>query len=99
MSDISAIFGSDHWYKGIVASGVALALPAISFHERDFALFAVGMVLFGLGEWINHPHRIDIYPEAGAELHKRSRLNSPVGLGLAVLGGLIQLLELFRLLF
>ena len=99
MNDLSAIFGSDHWYKGFVISGVALAIPAISFHEREFALFSVGLVLFGLGEWINHPFRMDVDMATRVEHHKRSRLNSPLGVGLATLGGLVQLFELLRLVF
>lgn len=75
----------DRWdVVWIVASLVAL-VTCIAAKERNGAIMATGLLIFGLGELKNHPHRQTIYDDR-IVVTSRRRLNSPFGLLLDTLG-------------
>ena len=47
----------DKWYKALIGAGVALGVAAVAAHHNQLLVLAVGMVLLGIGEFINHPFR------------------------------------------
>lgn len=52
----------DHWSKAIASFFAALALAALAKGMMLLLLLAVGGFLYGVGEWINHPHQEVLLP-------------------------------------
>lgn len=50
------------WYKGAVAAATALLGVGAVADEKGLLTFALGLLLFGLGEWINHPFQTKVVP-------------------------------------
>jgi hypothetical protein len=47
----------DKWYKALIAVGLALLLVSVVSGNKPTILISLGTVIFGFGEWINHPER------------------------------------------
>lgn len=57
----------DYWYKALIAIGAFLFVLSLSIKleavsNGHMALLSSGLVLFGMGEWINHPLQTRIIP-------------------------------------
>lgn len=56
----------NEWYKAVFAAGAALGVPAIAAGNNVALLCAIGLLIFGIGELINHPLRSrPVYNESG----------------------------------
>lgn len=86
----------DHWYKFVAALGAAGVGAATTVEMHGIAnlhapLFSLGVLCFGLGEWINHPFQtILIAPNptspGGGRLSGHPRGNRPTGVILVLTG-------------
>lgn len=80
----------DEWYKAVIAAGAVLAVPAITVGNNTALICAIGLVLFGVGEFVNHPFISGIvYNELGGvagTTQGRPRRPKPFGLTLDAVG-------------
>jgi len=91
-----AEFISEYWYKMVMLIGfvllvIGLTMPIQAIPNIALVLIALGTFLIGLGEWLNHPHRVRFNPHLHFQIHVRSRKNSLGGVltvisGVAVVG-------------
>ena len=89
------------WYVAMIAAGTVIAAPAGATGHTHFFLVGVGLVLVGVGEFINHPYRENIVPGPYyAPLWKvsgRSRAVNLTGLLFDASGCLLALYGLVRI--
>lgn len=90
------------WYKGAVTAAVALLGVGAIAHEQALILLAVGLLLLGLGEWINHPFQTQIIPPTfgmpgGGIASGEARRPKLFGMVLDLIGLGLLALGLFRL--
>ncbi|MEY9110425.1 hypothetical protein ABH999_006621 [Bradyrhizobium yuanmingense] len=52
--DLSKI-SLDEWWKVVATAGGAIAVAAVAAKFTPAVLLGVGLLLFGVGEWFNHP--------------------------------------------
>ncbi|MEY9703752.1 hypothetical protein ACFLEY_21515 [Bradyrhizobium sp. YCK136] len=52
--DLSKI-SLDEWWKVIATAGGAITVAAVAAKFTPAVLLGVGLLLFGVGEWFNHP--------------------------------------------
>ncbi len=52
----------DSWYKALIAASLVVLIAALTANRNDVALIAAGALIFGFGEWINHPKRSGVVP-------------------------------------
>jgi len=45
----------DEWWKVIATAGGAIAVAAVAAKFTPAILLGIGLLLFGAGEWFNHP--------------------------------------------
>jgi hypothetical protein len=89
-------FSLQHWWNVLAVAGGAVAIASTT---KPFALdflIGPGLVLFGVGEWINHPRQPQIKGAATVGIYKVSGypwrpnvfglLLDALGIGLFVLG-------------
>ena len=92
----------DEWYKATIAGGAVIAVPAITVGNDTALICAIGLLLFGVGEFINHPFRSGfIYNEYGGvagTMKGRSRRPKTFGIALDILGIGLLLYGIVRLL-
>jgi hypothetical protein len=50
------------WYKGAVAASVGLMGVSALASKPELLAFGLGLLMLGLGEWINHPFQTRIIP-------------------------------------
>ena len=81
--------------KGSVAAATALLGVAAVAKDRDLLVFAIGLLLIGLGEWINHPFQTRVFP--GGIASGEVRRPKVPGLALVAVGTVLFCLALFRL--
>lgn len=85
---------SNHWFKAVLVAGLGILVAAIIANDDPFRVIGLGVLLWGAGEFINHPYN----PSAEKGHTKRTRSNSlwgcvVTGGGLILLGvGLLLLL-------
>ena len=53
------------WYKGAVAAAVTLLGVGAVAKDSALLAFGLGLLLLGLGEWINHPFQSRFIPPQG----------------------------------
>lgn len=97
MSEPSGMLGGisfKHWFTGWIAVSAAALIGSIAAHERDFALIAVGSLLFGFGQWVNHPVQTGIGHGYITTGYPRS--SKPFGLLLEGLGLLVIAIGIYR---
>lgn len=92
----------DYWYKLVTLIsafilGMALFMP-LQIDNKAVALFALGSLLIGVGEWINHPGRTIVNPTTGVYFTDNKRFNKPAGNLLDVIGLACAILGTYRLL-
>jgi hypothetical protein len=97
-------FKADRWWNVVAAAGGLIAVAAL--WQQFIAAFPIGLGLlsFGVGEWINHPPRTEIARSVVVNIHTKTGSNSwrPTVLGVILDGlgvglfvfGIIRLLAL-----
>ena len=96
----------EHWWQAFTVTGVVgmVACFAVRFDfipQRDAFLIFLGMFLFGVGQWINHPIQCGYYDDGRISYttkgyHRKSMF---LGVCLELLGGMIFVIEIFKVLF
>jgi hypothetical protein len=86
----------DKWYKALIAAGVALGVGAVAAHHNQLLVMAVGMVLVGVGEFMNHPFRS--YRDGLTVYEGHPRIPCLAGHILDAVGALIMLFGIVKLL-
>lgn len=85
----------DEWYKLAVAAGLVLAIGLGAAGSSGGVLLGVGMVVGGLGDFINHPYRERLTfgddGEVTGKVYGRPRANSIGGITLCIVGALLAL--------
>ena len=91
---------AEHWYKAVLAAGVALGIAAVAAGHTPLLIVALGLVFWGAGEFMNHPFRSGIvYNEYGGisgTVSGHPRRPKPLGIALDILGWALILWGLFR---
>jgi len=92
----------EHWWHAFTILGGAGMIGALAIRsdcslQRDpfFAFF--GLFLFGVGQWINHPIKQTLI--SGGILTTHQRHAYPLGIVFEILGGIIFVVEAFRIIF
>lgn len=88
MSEVLRSLVIDNWYKAVLAIGavvfvIALTVP-LQVPNRVVLSAALGAVLHGLGQWINHPYQERIGP--GFKIFGHTRKPSIPGVALELIG-------------
>lgn len=56
----------DYWYKAILVVGATLLIVAFTFElqadNKDVQMLGFGLIMVGVGEWINHPLQTVVLP-------------------------------------
>lgn len=92
-------FNLQHWYKGAVAASVAMIGLGAVADDPKIVAFAIGLLLIGLGEWINHPFGSAVVGSAFERylISGETRNNKPLGVIIVLIGAALCLLALARL--
>jgi hypothetical protein len=53
-------FKPEHWWNVVAVAGGLIAVAAVSQQFVAAFLIGLGLLCFGIGEWINHPQRTEI---------------------------------------
>lgn len=80
----------DHWYKVVIALAsvvlvLSLTLP-LQFPNKAVFAMALGALIFGFGQWINHPLQTQLGPGVKITSYNRKARLSGV---LTELGGVV----------
>lgn len=97
MADPLGSVDFDRWYIAWLVISLVLLIACIAAHERQYSLLALGSLVFGMGELINHPRRQSFHP--GFKITDRSRLNSLFGILLDAIGVALMATAAYRLYF
>lgn len=52
----------DHWYIGLIVVSTALLIFCLTANRNAEALMSLGGVVWGFGEWVNHPQKGGVMP-------------------------------------
>ncbi len=79
----------DYWYKMLPVIGTILLIISLTFELKDVSntmvqVISVGVIFFGIGEWINHPLQTGIV--SGYKLTSYNRVNKLSGNLWVILG-------------
>ena len=94
----------DHWSKGVAAAFAALSLASVAISNQYIFITSLGGFLFGIGEWINHPHQTSIVSPAASGYpgwlkgDGCLRRNSFYGVFIAALGAILFCFGVLKLL-
>jgi hypothetical protein len=63
-------FKPDHWWNVVAFAGGLIAVAAV--WQQFFAAFLIGLglLLFGAGEWVNHPRQTQVKGAKVLDLYK-----------------------------
>lgn len=80
----------DYWYKMLIFCAIGLAFlaltkPLLVVQNGIALIFAIGMLVTGIGEWINHPHEGSNVYDDGRAL-KNARAASVFGTTMLIIG-------------
>lgn len=89
----------DNWYKGIFVLGACVLVLALSVELKNISnnlvqCAALGFILIGIGEWINHPLQTKFVP--GFKLTSYNRLPSILGTLFDILGLIIIMVGIWK---
>jgi hypothetical protein len=93
------------WWHAITvvgAGGMVICLP-IKFDfipQRDAFMIFLGMFLFGIGQWIDHPIQSGYYVDRIVSYTTKGYHYKPsfVGVSLQLLGGMVFVIEILKIL-
>jgi hypothetical protein len=95
-------FKPEHWWNVVAVAGGLIAVAAVSAQFVAAFLIGLGLLSFGVGEWINHPQRTEIARSVVVGMYAKTRSNpwkpTVFGLLLDALGVGLFVLGVFRLL-
>jgi len=95
-------FKPDHWWNLVAVAGGLIAVGAVPAQFVAAFLIGLGLLSFGIGEWINHPQRTEIARSKIVNIYTKTRTNpwkpKVFGIGLDALGIGLFALGLLRLL-
>ena len=57
-------FDLDQWWKLLAIAGALIVIVSIPSLFGPGVLVGIGLMLFGVGEWANHPSQADILPSS-----------------------------------
>jgi len=80
-----------HWWIAVVASGIAFTTAAIAAQFVPMIFLGLGLLLFGIGEWIDHPIQTQLGPNFKVTSYPRHTtvlgfILDAVGIGLMCVG-------------
>jgi hypothetical protein len=94
-------FKPDHWWNVVAVAGGLIAVAAVPAQFFAAFLIGLGLLLFGAGEWVNHPRQTQVKGAKVVGLYKvtsnpwKPKVHGILmdGLGIAFLAlGIFQLL-------
>lgn len=99
MGDLFSGLKIKHWWQAItVGGGIGMAASAgFGDMKAEVFMLSLGLLLFGIGQWVNHPLQVGFAP--GIRVTRYNRTIYPLGFFLECLGGGIFLIEIYRILF
>lgn len=88
-----------YWWVGATIGGIVISIAAITAKENNYLLLGIGIFLFGLGEWINHPICSTIQPYMNGILTNKGpvRMNKIFGVLLSFLGIVLFCISVYKL--
>jgi len=91
MNDLLKNISLDYWYKLMIVIGlffltISLTVPVQMISNAALALMALGTMLVGIGEWVNHPFQSAINLGLGIEINHHNRRNHPGGVVTVIVG-------------
>lgn len=93
---------ADEWYKAVLAAGVVLAGAAVAVGHDSLLICGLGLIFWGIGEFINHPYQEQIVPgppgTAYLKIAGRSRKQSVFGLLIDAAGAALILFGVWKML-
>jgi len=93
-------FKLDHWWNVVAVAGGLIAVAAVPVQFVAAFLIGLGLLLFGAGEWVNHPRRTEVKGAVVVDLYKPTgdpwRFNV-LGILLDILGVTLFAFGAFRL--
>jgi len=95
----------DKWYKAIIAVGAVLLIISLTVqlqaNNQSVQLFAFGLFLVGIAEWINHPARSIITPPNAyipqGIYTNYARHPKPLGIILDIIGIVALFISIYKL--
>jgi hypothetical protein len=99
MGDLFSGLKIKHWWQAVTVAGGIGMVASVGFGDMKPQIFllSLGLLLFGIGQWINHPVQVGF--GRGVKVTRYNRTTYPLGLFLEFLGGFIFLVEVYRVLF
>lgn len=91
----------DEWYKAMMGAGVLITIAALAAKNNSVILAGFGFVLFGAGEFINHPFKTRLVDDDWGRRIESGRVSRPKRLGIVldVAGAGLMALGVWRLIF
>lgn len=96
----------EHWYHVFVVLGAAGAVGSLSFELKGVAnahmlLVSIGVLLIGIGEWINHPLQTkivppNVYTPGGGIITGHPRSPSLLGILFDILGFILLTIGIWK---
>ncbi|ODT29733.1 MAG: hypothetical protein ABS54_04255 [Hyphomicrobium sp. SCN 65-11] len=83
------------WFKAVIVVSTVVLLAALAAKMANVALVATGTLVFGFGQWINHPKRLGYVP--GYKITYTSRYPSFSGVLIELLGLALVFYGIWRL--
>jgi hypothetical protein len=65
----------NHWWSILAIAGGLIAVAAVPGQFVAAFLIGVGLLSFGVGEWINHPRRTEIARPGVVSIYARTKSN------------------------
>lgn len=91
----------DTWYKAMMVSSIPVGVLSGILKDRSLVAVALGLLLFGLGQWRNHRKETSFFDTGGNGVVQQTqdvRRITALGLVLEVLGCGLALAGIARLL-
>ncbi len=98
---MNALDVSEHWYKAVLAAGVILAGAAVAVGHNPLLICGLGLVFWGVGEFINHPYQqrlvLNDYGGVQATISGHPWSPKPLGIALDIVGAILLLIGVVKI--